>query len=731
VTEGQGRRAEGGIEGRSTNRFIPDEAIRAWPPGVGLSPDQAKSVRVCKEFHLVGDDEVVEAERKSHTKDWVVLEIIEDDAAQEPGILENEWLIDGKEAFPKFGLVNRYCVVGYPGGAESLKKGISYPTKSSLLALREVMQGLVVLNGDETRPGMSGGGVFAYQTLFGTLPLPWKRPLLAGIHRGRDNNTLQLSAVSTELIRSYINSDSIPFEISRSKRRRAERAMAPLFGALIFVAFAALSWWFLNRPTELNLTVYRGDLINGNTSLELLSGVKVGLLPSNCKLKWLSEAMTDSNGRGVVRFVSDSSTKIIKGSFVITDAPELEQPIVTTTPVFSLGDGTLDPRGEGVKLEHGDNIKLVVVPEAIYADYMAAFAYESMRRGKQYATSSGVEDKFKVVANEVDNLGVQQNELKKQMTVSVAARVFSELPEMQKGVFLENELQLINRVSETLAEDDPELKLRLENRFAKVLLRSRPNIPAISDYQEWSSYKEQVNLVIGGEFTGSEGLSDDLLKKSNSLAESVCYIGYQSSVSDKQLRGTGFVVGDGIVLTGLDVLSFQDEVDDGIFIGFGGNPEAESDPTRLAVSKVISFKEPRLALLKVPNLRRPALRFFSGDKIELTYSGEMFVIGYCTNHFWPRFMQNVLSFSTNGEKRIAFGSFVVNQTSGEDIDSYELSHSALTSAGTLGSPIIDAKNGLVIGVHHGGQWSSERNKGNSGVAWTKVVESVDFNAILE
>jgi V8-like Glu-specific endopeptidase len=94
-------------------------------------------------------------------------------------------------------------------------------------------------------------------------------------------------------------------------------------------------------------------------------------------------------------------------------------------------------------------------------------------------------------------------------------------------------------------------------------------------------------------------------------------------------------------------------------------------------------------------------------------------------------MQNVLSFSTNGEKRIAFGSFVVNQTSGGDIDSYELSHSALTSAGTLGSPVIDAKNGLVIGVHLGGQWSSERNKGNSGVAWTKVVENVDFNAILE
>jgi hypothetical protein len=733
LRESQGRRIDGEIGGQSSSRFIPDEGIRAWPPGVGLNAEQAKSVRVCKEFKFTGGDETGETDKKSLIKDWVVLEIVDDDAAQEPGIHEHEWMNDNSATVPKFGLSNRFCVIGYPGGAESLKKGISHPTKSSLLALREVSQGLLVLNGDETRPGMSGGGVFAFPTLLG-LPLPWKRPLLAGIHRGRDNNTLQLSALSSELIRSHIDSDSVPFEIVRSKRRLAKRAMAPLLGSLLVVAFTAVFWWYLQRPTELYLTVYRGDLINGNTSLKPLSGVQVGIVPSDCKLKWISEAATDSNGRGIVRFVADSGRKIINGSFFITDAPGIERPIVTTTPVFSLGDGTLDPRGKGLKLEHGDNLELVVVPEALYVDYMAAFAYESIRNSTQYRTASASKDKldkFQVVANEIDNLEMEDNKLKNKLTESVATRVFSDLPEMQKGAVIEKELQLIKRVSESLAIDDPELETRLQTRFAKVLLGARPNVPTIKEDQDWSGYKATLDQILGKKAFGGEGFSEDLLKKSNDQANSVCYVkSFASNSGQLRTSGTGFVIGKQFVLTHSDVV-YKESQHEEVQIGFGEDLDDESDKTRMTVAEVIRFEESELVLLRVPNLRRSALMISNRGKLNETNSGEMYVIGYCVpSDRWPQFMQDVLPFSSRGEKRIAFGMFSLGQNVGGRFEDPEF-HSALTSPGTIGSPVIDAESGLVVGIHEGGDWTDDGTKENYFVPSWKIFENAEFKMMLD
>jgi hypothetical protein len=156
--------------------------IVVWGPNTGYTAKERISVTLATDIKPVASGVVPSDQRKNVADDWVVLRMADEQASQAMDCV-SEWT-EATQGVLK--------VFGYPGGTESFQQSKVIPTSGDDLRYRDLYHGVVRLNGMETRPGMSGGGVFD------------NRNRLVGIHRARRDESLQCHSVSALLIRDQL-----------------------------------------------------------------------------------------------------------------------------------------------------------------------------------------------------------------------------------------------------------------------------------------------------------------------------------------------------------------------------------------------------------------------------------------------------------------------------------------------------------------------------------------------
>lgn len=156
--------------------------LRAWRAGSGFTDDEAQQVQVVATPHRSQDEPVPDDERAAPF-DWVLLQ------------LDDKAVALAAPAVPFWAGPNpagRFLVCGYPG-EEPFSRSVVKPTITDhCLTPFDCDLGVLRLNGDETRPGMSGGGLFDTDGL------------LVGIHRSKRDSERKLVALSAEYIRDQL-----------------------------------------------------------------------------------------------------------------------------------------------------------------------------------------------------------------------------------------------------------------------------------------------------------------------------------------------------------------------------------------------------------------------------------------------------------------------------------------------------------------------------------------------
>jgi hypothetical protein len=160
--------------------------LLVWAPDTGYNIAQAKVAKIVKDIKpdLDLEDELSD-EHSNASDDWVVLEV-DDPQASTAAPAIREW-VDAD-------LAGDFRIYGYPGGDASFVQGKVTPTRTpDSFPFRDEFHGELILNGDGTRPGISGGGVFKEADR-----------KFAGLHRARADDTLQVHAVSARTIRQRL-----------------------------------------------------------------------------------------------------------------------------------------------------------------------------------------------------------------------------------------------------------------------------------------------------------------------------------------------------------------------------------------------------------------------------------------------------------------------------------------------------------------------------------------------
>jgi hypothetical protein len=157
--------------------------IHAWPPDVGYNRDQSRRLNVDTEFKDLPNGKPSEAELRNAADDWVILKFEDGQAIAGIDVVRS-WTGDNEVS-------EDFRIWGYAGGELSFSEGKVIPTKTAdIFPFRNAAQGVINLTGDGARPGISGGGVFSVAN-----------SQFAGLHRGRLDEALQVSAVSSLHIR--------------------------------------------------------------------------------------------------------------------------------------------------------------------------------------------------------------------------------------------------------------------------------------------------------------------------------------------------------------------------------------------------------------------------------------------------------------------------------------------------------------------------------------------------
>lgn len=174
-------------------------SIRAWSPGSGYNPTggillEPSSHIFPVEPNIPGQF-YVQPVNDVPNSDWALLAFVDAAIANDTNLsCSQNW----HDAYPKRGT---YCyAVGYPGGAKGFKgnghakNDIVRPSLAfGQQRVAAASNGVVEFQGTDCRPGMSGGGVYLADT-----------NELVGLHRERQDSTLQLHAVSVVQIRNVL-----------------------------------------------------------------------------------------------------------------------------------------------------------------------------------------------------------------------------------------------------------------------------------------------------------------------------------------------------------------------------------------------------------------------------------------------------------------------------------------------------------------------------------------------
>ncbi len=235
------------------------DEILCWRPGQGYTrtykdkrhlgdhPDIYRA-RLSELSPCGGRPDSLPDELRNGPHDWVLLDI-EDPAFQQEGRpLRWSELEEGTEI----------RIVGYPGGAGLTRHaaGTRFWVNGSIVENlvngpfgqeHTPEPGMLSLSGvDETRPGMSGGGIFDASSA------------LVGLHRAADDMAMQRNAIAIESVRDSLRShhqasptEPSPDDANDFDRRRVIRVIATV---LAIAALAAAFWW-LARPRDCALQV--------------------------------------------------------------------------------------------------------------------------------------------------------------------------------------------------------------------------------------------------------------------------------------------------------------------------------------------------------------------------------------------------------------------------------------------------------------------------------------------
>jgi hypothetical protein len=290
--------------------------IRVWPPGVGLSDSQSCKVRIVREIQDPDPRPLPEADRKDLSKDWVVLEILDSNDALRPGIWLEDWHLESLERTNHRLWPIRAEVSGYPGGLAGLEQGITQATTSGPFLFRSETEGAVVLTGSDTRPGMSGGGVFGIPYLFGAVRSLNAKPRWIGLHRARSDQTLQCRSISAKLIHERFSNPEVPWDLaSRKLSPTTEHFSAIRWLVGLLLPLLLVAGWFgfnhrraqrlLDAAVQVHVTL-KGEPID--LSKEVLLGVPplvvVDGAPQGAEIQWTGTAEREANQKQNERFVS-------------------------------------------------------------------------------------------------------------------------------------------------------------------------------------------------------------------------------------------------------------------------------------------------------------------------------------------------------------------------------------------------------------------------------------------
>lgn len=159
--------------------------ILVWPPNHGYDPKKGKEVTIDENIKTLTLSEVSRENREIVADDWAILKFKND--------TESIYIDSVKVWIDHYSNEQKYQIIGYPGGSNKFFRDIVEPTKSEAFQCCEESNGVLISQGDQTRPGTSGGGVFEVN-----------ENSFAGIHRSRTDLTLQVHAVSAKKIREIL-----------------------------------------------------------------------------------------------------------------------------------------------------------------------------------------------------------------------------------------------------------------------------------------------------------------------------------------------------------------------------------------------------------------------------------------------------------------------------------------------------------------------------------------------
>jgi NitT/TauT family transport system substrate-binding protein len=157
------------------------EDIRVWQPGEGFSDEAALAAKIAHEIKKL-EPGIVPLTSRVAVDDWALLDV-EDETFRISAPAMKACADPGSAAMQ---------IIGYPGGSEGFHDHTVRPCPSHNIRFKDMHERVVRLYGDETRPGMSGGGLFD------------KAGRLVGIHRARLDRILECHSLSASYIREML-----------------------------------------------------------------------------------------------------------------------------------------------------------------------------------------------------------------------------------------------------------------------------------------------------------------------------------------------------------------------------------------------------------------------------------------------------------------------------------------------------------------------------------------------
>ncbi|SKA94628.1 DNA/RNA endonuclease G, NUC1 [Prosthecobacter debontii] len=645
----------------------------------------AKVVAQCPSGASMGSVDLSLREAKY---DWVLLDVQDPDFQKVPVVRRWAATLIGK----------RLDIIGYPGGAGIVVpkgRGEYWETGDAVESYlaedfaqkRTPDEGMLKPEGkDETRPGMSGGGVF---TSTGEL---------AGIHCSSTDQTLSRGAVSAEFIQQWLKDQQIrpgrvplwervwemdflpSFTLPRVPRGAWFMGVAGLLSVALLIERYALP------PKTYDLAMQVAAKRDVDDIKKLLPGLLVSFEPDPPRPELVvTPGTTDHTGKASIRVSvpRGASTDSLRGYLVCKNAPG---PMNDHAPLI------LEPYGSATQGIHSykssDELDLAqMVPTQIKLPTVVATglrAWSKERFGNLMGTPP--EDLLK-----------QAQATGEDLTLPSSASSFSDRLDASKLLM----------AKQGVGEEE---FVRVAKDWVKALLTQRPVLRVQSQVPYYN--RDQAD------------------KNKRSVA-SVGVIYGAPDASGLRPLGSAFVVGRDVILTAQSVMTIPSE--SGFEIAFTDQAEPPAR-ARLKLGAVLwQDRQREVCLVEVEGTLPPPLPLAS-KLPKLPVGRSIYVAGYPFRDSRLPDEVSDLFRSSYGARCVIPGELIEpplrQATEAQDsrADSH-LHYDATTSGGTGGSPVIDLLTQAVFAIHSQGIWDGD-HKNNHGPSLATLAQDQSFNQLI-